>query len=83
MNEELCVKCPHCNEYIYVLKSQINCNVFRHGIYKSNLKQIDPHTSKEVCDRLLNDGKIIGCGKPFSLLKKEDNTYIAIKCDYI
>ena len=42
------LKCPHCNEYVIIEK--INCAIFRHGIFKNNLQQIDPHALKELCD---------------------------------
>ena len=36
----LIVECPHCKSYIYILKKEINCKIFRHGVDKSNNKQI-------------------------------------------
>ena len=48
----LIVECPHCKSYIYILKKEINCKIFRHGVYKSNNKQINPHMKKEECDYL-------------------------------
>ena len=80
--ESILLKCPHCNEYILTYKKDINCKIYRHGVYKNNNKQIDPHSSKEICDKLFKEGKIYGCGKPFKLIKKND-LYEAIKCDYI
>jgi len=72
------VNCPHCKEYIQILKKEFNCKIFRHGIYKSNGKQIPPHLEKDKCDALYNQGKIYGCGKPFLL---KDNK--AVICPYI
>jgi len=74
------LKCPHCNENIII--EQINCAIFRHGIYKHNLQQIDPHLNKESCDELINNNKIFGCGKPF-LIKKINNIWESEICDYI
>jgi len=73
--------CPHCNELIEVLKSQTRCCIFRHGVYKKNLKQIPPHSKKEKCDKLFEKGLIYGCGKPFKFVKGEE-PYV-IECDYI
>jgi len=42
--------------------------------------QIPPHSSKIVCDQLLLDGLIWGCGKPFLL---SENIEYVTKCDYI
>ena len=76
------VKCPTCYEYIYIKIKEINCCIFRHGIYKNNYKQIDPHLNKTECDRLFNQKLIYGCGKPFKLVL-ENNKYKSIICDYI
>lgn len=74
------IKCPHCNEYIIIDK--IRCGIFRHAIYKHNGKQINPHTKKEICDKLVENNKIHGCCKPFSV-KIKNNCIVVEKCDYI
>jgi hypothetical protein len=71
-------KCPHCSIYIMVEKNQLNCKIFRCGIYKKTGKQIPPHSKKEICDKLKKNNLIYGCGKPF---KYVDN-YIE-SCSYI
>jgi len=78
------VKCPNCESLIIINEKDFNCKIFRHGVYKSNNEQIDPHFCKEECDRLFNEGLIYGCGKPFRLIidKKEDK-YSTEKADYI
>ena len=58
----------------------MNCRIFRHGIYKHNGKQMNPHLPKADCDRLYNEGKIHGCGKPFQIPKGSTE---AVVCDYI
>ena len=78
--KSFCVSCPHCFEFILI--SEINCAIFRHAIYKHNGLQIDPHSSKEICDDLKKKDLIYGCGKPFKLILKE-NEYICEICDYI
>ena len=82
--ENILVKCVHCEDLIIINKKDFNCKIFRHGVYKSNNKQIDPHFCKEECDRLFNEGLIYGCGKPFRLIidKKEDK-FGTEKADYI
>jgi len=64
---------------------QINCGIFRHGIYKENGQQIGPHSSKELCDQAFSNGLIYGCGKPFSITKNpaNPNVFIVAICDYI
>jgi len=81
-NLYIIVKCPHCKDFIYIAKKEFRCHIFRHGIYKSNYKQIDPHLNKKECDRLFNGNLIYGCGKPFKLLI-EGNKYKTVICDYI
>tara|TARA_E500000178_G_C16338479_1_gene452208 strand:+ start:126 stop:377 length:252 start_codon:yes stop_codon:yes gene_type:complete len=76
------ISCPHCKDYIYINLKELNCHIFRHGVYKNNNKQIDPHLNKNECDRLFNEKLIYGCGKPFQLIK-ENNEYKTIICDYI
>ena len=82
METEFVVECPHCHTQIWI--AQVNCAIFRHGILKSTGHQIPPHTSKNICDDLLHQNLIWGCGKPFRLFK-DDKTqmYYAEKCDYI
>jgi hypothetical protein len=74
------VTCPHCNDQTIIEK--LNCGIFRHGSYKLSGKQIDPHTSKEVCDDLINNNLIYGCGKPFKIVIIND-IFIAEICEYI
>lgn len=80
---EICVYCPHCNQLILIYKNEINCAIFRHGVMKTNLKQIEPHLPKPNCDKLAKEGLIYGCGKPFKLVLNGEKEYIAVKCDYI
>ena len=72
------INCPNCNICIEII--QLNCRIFRCGIYKNTFTQIPPHLPKVECDRLIDQDVIYGCGKPFRML--EDNT-TPIKCDYI
>jgi long-chain acyl-CoA synthetase len=71
MDNHIIIQCPHCKEYIQVFKNEFNCKIFRHGVFKSNLKQIDPHLKKEDCDLLKEKdlkGSVI---KKFLVLPKE------------
>jgi hypothetical protein len=72
--------CPHCQEPILIEK--LNCCIFRHGIMKDTLQQMDPHCPKEECDRLFLHGLIYGCGKPFKITKTDARICIEI-CEYI
>ena len=87
------IKCPHCDQHIEIL--EINCQIFRCGIFKDSYQQISPHLPKEICDQLSSEEKIYGCGKPFRLIKTplfkineeitvlEESVWIPQICDYI
>lgn len=79
-SNNIIVTCPHCQEFIEIL--QINCAIFRHAIFRATGQQIDPHTSKELCDQYIKNDLIYGCGKPFKLIVKDDDFFTEI-CDYI
>ena len=72
--------CPNCDGFIEI--EQYNCNIFRHAIFKDNFKQIGPHTPEKECNDYLLKQMVYGCCKPFKIIT-ENNTKIAVKCDYI
>ena len=76
----LIISCPTCNQNIEIL--ELNCCIFRCGIFKHNYTQIDPHLPKLQCDILIQRNLIYGCGKPFKLIN-ENNRWVSIQCDYI
>jgi len=83
--ENFFIECPHCEFMMCIEK--VNCGIFRHGVEILTGKQIDPHAPKYVCDELIKNGLIYGCGKPFEikLIKKPDNNVISISietCEY-
>ena len=57
------IMCPHCSQLIEIV--ELNCCIFRCGIYQHNGEQIPPHLPKIECDRLVENRSIYGCGKPF------------------
>ncbi len=82
--ETIIVACPHCEQLVEIMRNEVNCAIFRHGIYKANLKQMDPHAPKDVCDELVYQELIYGCGKPFKLILKKDlELWRAETCDYV
>lgn len=81
-NDFYSFSCPHCLIEIMVHKNDLNCKIFRHAFYKDSFKQIDPHSSKEICDSLLKNNEVIGCAKPFELIPDLHGNLIAIICDY-
>jgi len=79
-SNNIIVTCPHCKGYVEII--QINCAIFRHAIFILSGKQIDPHTTKDLCEQYIKDNLIYGCGKPFRIVIK-DNILITEICDYI
>jgi DNA-directed RNA polymerase subunit RPC12/RpoP len=80
IKEDIIIECPHCKDVVLIEK--LNCCIFRHAIMKDTGKQIDPHSSKEICSNLYNKKLIWGCGKPFKIIKNEKEIIVDI-CDYI
>lgn len=78
--KEFEIKCPHCEEYVII--EHIGCAIFRHGVFKTNMQQINPHLSKIQCDELKEKDLIYGCSKPFRL-ELVNNIWKVIICDYI
>jgi hypothetical protein len=80
ITNDIVINCPHCLEPVLI--EQLNCKIFRHGIFISNRRQINPHETKEVCDYFTANNMIYGCGKPFKIEAK-DSEFIAVICGYI
>ena len=73
-------KCPHCNEPFII--SELNCGIFRHGVFRDTGEQVPPHSSKIECDHFYNSGNVYGCCKPFRV-NIIDNKYVVEICEYI
>jgi len=79
INNSYFISCPHCQTTIEILDDQINCQIFRCGVYKTpHLSPINPHSSEIECRRLIDDNLIWGCGQPFRFDGQNVN-----QCDYI
>ena len=72
MNEVL--TCPWCD--ISIVIETNNCGIYRCGVYRDNLTQVNPHLSEIECAKL--GDTIYGCGKPFQFFNKK-----LIKCAYV
>lgn len=75
-------RCRHCNEDFVVNRNDFNCMILRHGVYKENMNNMNPHAPQSECDQLFQDGLIFGCGKPLKIIEV-DGTFDVIICDYI
>ena len=74
------LQCPHCQNPFIMEK--MNCGIFRHGIYKDSGKQMKPHSSEEICNQVIEEDLIYGCGKPFQIVQEND-CLVVKKCGYI
>ena len=74
-------KCPNCFYEIIVKKKQLRCKIFRHAIYKSSYKQVNPHLSKARCEKLTKENKVYGCCRPFEIISDGVKMYASV-CEY-
>lgn len=79
MIDYIIVSCPHCQDLILIYKQDINCRIFRHGVYKQTGEPVNPHFDQISCEKLVKDDCIYGCCKPFCLTPEN----IPEICDYI
>ena len=70
--------CPHCDIMCQVHKTDIRCTIFRHAVYKKDSSFVNPHASREECEKWIKSGEIYGCAKPFIFDGKNVK-----KCGYI
>jgi len=83
IGDKLIFQCPHCQDFVIVLKSELNCKIFRHAVYKDTYQPINPHASQAVCQQLLSSNKVYGCAKPFNVVQLPNDTYQVQVCAYI
>ena len=80
--------CPHCFGLVKVAVKDLNCRIFRHGMFKKNGKGINPHLPKKKCVDLVKKACIYGCAKPFQFFgggkdAPDDLECVVKECDYI
>jgi hypothetical protein len=84
---EFVFRCPHCQLHVLIKYKDFNCRIFRHGVYKKTMVQMNPHLPKIECDRLVAQSAIIGCGKPFRIEEipgePGGGSFKLIQCGYI
>jgi hypothetical protein len=79
-NINLIIHCPNCNDPVII--EQLNCKIFRHGVFKNDNIQINPHASQIECENYVSNGLIYGCGKPFKIIESYNSFDVEV-CDYI
>ena len=75
MEKEIIKSCPVCFQFVVI--EQINCGIFRCGVFKDTFECIPPHSSKEQIELWKKAGRIWGCGSPMELVNNE-----LVVCDY-
>ena len=81
MADDLFFRCPHCQGGVVVHETEVNCSIFRHGVFIATGQQMNPHTPKAECDQYARTSVIYGCGKPFRLVY--DGKWYVEACDYL
>ena len=72
------VKCPNPKCDMVIMVEELNCAIFRCGVFKETFQQIPPHLSEIDCLDLIERKLIYGCATPFRVVNRT-----AEKCDYI
>jgi len=75
--------CPYCDMMFYIDDMQMNCGIFRHGSYVASLQSIEPHLSEAQCIKLVQENKIIGCGKPLACIRTSPTEAYVEICPYL
>jgi len=75
--------CPHCQALVMVHHKEINCAIFRHAVFRRNMKPINPHSSEAQCYAYLAQGLIYGCAKPYQMYQNAEGNWQVRKCQYI
>jgi hypothetical protein len=61
------ISCPHCDDIVYITK--VKCTLFLHAYNAETNKALNPHTKWFKVDKLRRDGKLLGCGGRFKIIK--------------
>jgi hypothetical protein len=61
------IKCPRCSCEILIEEKYINCGIFVHAVMKKTGKQVNPHSSQTLLNKLIKNKSIHGCGKVFNI----------------
>jgi hypothetical protein len=56
-------ECPQCMCVFTIHESELACKIARHGVGLDGVP-VNPHASFDECMRLLEDGRMLGCGCP-------------------
>ena len=62
--------------------NELNCKIFRCGVYKETGAIIHPHLPKKECDAIKEKDLIYGCSKPYKFVTIKDKSFME-PCDYI
>lgn len=90
-DDDVFVTCPHCGGGAVVAVKHINCAIFRHGAFQppagrqreAEPKPLPPHATQAQCEAWLAAGIVMGCARPFQLVKGADGAWSSQACAYI
>jgi len=74
---DVTVTCPHCHQLVYISNKRSQLSLQIHGILVHNGEPLTRPITQSCYDYLKEEGKIIGCGKPFILVRKSSVQYEA------
>ena len=66
-NDHYVFNCPYCDISCIVHINEVNCKIFRCGVFTDTFQQINPHAGKEECENYVLNNRIYGCGKPYMM----------------
>jgi len=72
------INCPHCQISIEVL--ELNCCIFRCGVYRENGEQINQHMPEIEAKLLFLRDQIWGCGRQFRISKLSNGSWLISQC---
>ena len=67
-------ECPQCKMLFDIHEKELACCIARHGTSLDGVP-INPHLGVDECMKLLESGKMLGCGCPVRFVKVEDGIY--------
>jgi hypothetical protein len=74
---DVTVTCPHCRQLVYISNKRSQLSLQIHGTLLHNGEPLTKPLTQSCYEYLKEEGKIIGCGKPFILVRKSSIQYEA------
>ena len=75
---DITVRCPHCRGLVHIKGERAHETIQYHGIVKDTNEPLREGVTKDQLQFLMEENRIIGCGKPFILVRKSSVQYEAM-----